>query len=410
MRSLIPCLLVLTLLTATVLHAEERTWTSTDGKKVQGEILALEGDEITLKTARGEYQFSLSRLSKEDQDFARSWKETAPSASSPAPSPSPGAGKMKMSDTFPEVQLGVWPKSVAAEFEVDQIQIVKEDKEAEEYIYRSPHFEFRSPMRLSKSVVREFARIFEATFEFSKAIPIGIDPKPWGEGYYLTKLYSSRVEYEMDGGMPGSGGMHSYSWRGRNIISSLIQVPLASLGVEYTGTRFIVDHKKQSSTLVHEIAHQMTGRWLPLTPVWFKEGLAETISTQRYDNGRFTLTSMDRAIREDLAKRSGNDREFTMVNLERLMTMTGEEWAEALAEGSGARENYPSANVLFYYFVRLEGDGKGTKLVNYMKALLEGKDEAEARAEFLMAGRSFAELQEDMAKGWRSEGLRLSFR
>ncbi|MCB1231600.1 MAG: hypothetical protein KDN19_15120 [Verrucomicrobiae bacterium] len=386
--------------------AESRTWTSSDGRKLQGEIVSLSDGQITLKTDRGDFEFPLSRLSEDDQAWAREWQEKrmAPTGDQDAKSDDKSPGD------FENLKLGEWPNSIATEFDVDSIEIVKEDKDAGEFIYRSPHFEFKSPLRLSKTVVMEFSRIFEATFEFARTMPIGLGPEPWGDGYYPTKLYATRNDYLGDGGMEGSGGMFVYSWRGNEILTSVIKVPLTNLGVEYTGTRFIVDHDRESSTLIHEIAHQMTGRWLPLVPTWFSEGLAETISTQRYDKGRFTLTSMDRSIREAITRYTGNDREFDMLNLERLMTISGKEWADELASGFGGRINYPSANVLFYYFLRLEGEGNGATLVDYMKALAGGMKEEEARTEILMKGKSYEELQEAVADAWRSEGLRLSFR
>ena len=386
---------------AGILVAEERTWTSSDGKTIAAEIIALDGDSITLRmTGRGDMKFPLSRLSDTDQEFAREWQEKA-STEKPADDKSPG--------DFADLKLGEWPKYAAAEFGIDEIQIVKEDKDEGKYVYRSPHFEFRSGLRLSKSVVKDFADIFEATFEFMKVIPIGLNPKPLGDGYYPTQLYKDKNDYMGGGGMEGSGGMHAYRFRGREIIDSIIKVPMTSLGVKYTGVRFVPNNQKNSDTLIHEIAHQMTGRWLPITPVWFKEGLAETVSTQKYSGGRFSLTNMDRAIREDLARRTVTEREFRMVNLERLMTMTSKVWSEDLAAEVGGRVNYPSANLLFYYFLKLEGEGNGETLVNYMRALSENKSEEEARNEFLMPGKSFAQLEEDVARGWRSEGLRLEF-
>ncbi len=382
--------------------AKERKWTSSDGTTVTGEIVSLEGDQVALRTAKGVFKFPLTRLSKADQDFAKEWKkEAAESSGRPT-------GKV-MGEKLDSVRLGEWPKSVSADFDLDQIVVVKENKEAGEFIYRSPHFEFQSSVKLSKSVVREFSRIFEATYEMTRQMPLGLDPLPWGKGFYLTKLYPTRNAYYADGGMRGSGGMFSWARRGKEITQSIIKVPLPNLGVEYTGTRFIVDHKKRSDTLVHEITHQMTGRWLALMPTWFTEGLAETVSVQRFNSGRFNLTSMDRSIREDVVRRSGSDREFVMLNLERLMTITGREWAQDLATGAGGRRNYPSANLLFYYFARLEGEGNGENLVEYMKAISEGMKEGDARTEILLGGRSFESLQEDVSKCWRSEGLRLTF-
>ena len=394
-------------LLACLTSADARPWTSADGKTIEAEILALQGDQVTLKTERGEFTLPLDRLSEADQAYAKDWLAKKSSPTSPAAGP---AADDKSPGNFAGLQLGVWPASVTAEFEVDQIVVVKEDKDAGEYVYRSPHFEFHSPLRLSTTVVREFARIFEATFEFVKVLPIGLNPQPKEGGHYFTQLYDTKQAYYAGGGVPGSGGMFSYSWRGSEVLKSEIHVPLSNLGVEFTGTRYIVDHKKRSDTLVHEIAHQMTGRWLPLLPVWFTEGLAETVSTQRYDSGRFTLTSMDRAIREDVTKRTGSDREFTMLNLERLMTISSEEWAADLTNPLGGQINYPSANVLFYYFLRIEGEGKGTTLVDYLKAIAGGMAEDKARTEILMQGQTYAALQEAVAKGWRSQGLQLEFR
>ncbi|MEM8952562.1 MAG: hypothetical protein AAGD22_00280 [Verrucomicrobiota bacterium] len=394
---------------------DSRMWTSADGKTVEGRLLASEGDEVTLSTDRGEFTLPLSRLSEADQAFVNEWKEALNDSVDDSMDPDLAAkersnkGSEFLTDPLDELELGVWPKFVVADFDVDEIEVVKEDEAGREYIYRSPHFEFLSPEKLSTSVVREFARIFEATYEFARAIPIGLNPQPWKGGFYQTKLYGSDRAYYEDGGMSGSGGMFSYSWRGREIVSGIIKVPLSNLGVENTGRRWIVDQSKRSDTLTHEIAHQMTGVWLPILPVWFTEGLAETISTQRYDNGRFTLTSMDRGIREDVTKRSGDDREFSMLGLEKLMNITSKEWAEDLAGGVGGRVNYPSANVLFYFFARLDRDAKGTNLVNYMRALAEGEDEMKARREILMGDRSYEQLEEDLAKAWRSEGLQITY-
>lgn len=391
-------------------RSEERDWTSADGRKVKGEITSFEDDQVTLKTVRGDFKFPLSKLSEADQTFAREWDAARMKKAAAGEDPKQPAGpRGGVLGDFSNLKLGVWPTSASAQMEDGSIKVVKEDKEAGEYIYHTPHFEFISPLRLSTSVVREFAGIFEATYEFMKIIPIGLDPKPSTNGFYQTKLFETKEAYYSDGGMPGSGGMHSSSWRGLEILSSLIRVPLENLGVEYTGVRYIVDHKKQSDTLTHEITHQLTGRWLIVTPVWFKEGLAETVSSQKYDNGTFRLTRMEKGITDQLAKRNQSDREFSMVPLEKLMTMSSQEWAAALS-GSGqmAGKNYQSANFLFYYFLKLEGAGDGARLVNYMKALSEGKPEPEASKEVLLEGRSYEDLQTDVAQKWRNQ-IKLKF-
>ena len=353
----------------------------------------------------------LSRLSEADQTFAREWsKQSMSRDDAEGAVAAAGAGDRTVGD-FTDLKLGEWPKDVSADFDVDEIEEVGEDKETGAFIYRSPHFEFHTPDRLSTSVVREFARIFEATFALLNEIPFGLAPQPIGsgdeKGYYLTKLYASREAYAAAGGVPGSGGM--FSWRRRgNEYSGVIHIPMQSLGVEHTGVRYIVDHDKQSTTLTHEITHQVMMRWLPMMPTWMSEGFAEVTSCQTYNNGRFRLNSLERAVREDVTRRSNSSRDFQMLGVEQLMKITSAEWAEMLGAGQGSR-NYASANLLLTYFARLDGEGDGAGLVDYLKAVSTGMERDEATDKHLMRGRSFDELQEEVAKAWRSEGLKLTF-
>jgi len=208
--------------------------------------------------------------------------------------------------------------------------------------------------------------------------------------------------------MEGSGGM--FSWRRRgDEMSGMIKVPLTNLGVEYTGTRFIVDQSKRSTTLTHEITHQVMMRWLATPmPTWLSEGIAEFVSSQSYDNGRFKLTSMNRAIAEEITGGGGGD--LRMVRAEKLMNISSEDWARELASGTGG-ENYNSASALAYYFLRLDGEGDASNLVEFLKSLTSGNDDAARTAQdkFLLRGRSYEDLEKDIITAWRSEGLKIEF-
>ncbi len=378
---------------------KSRTWTSNEGKEIKGSIVSFENDELTLKTSRGNFKFPLSRLSKEDQKYVNEWKSKTTPSSPNGKSANSGKGSI---GNFDDLKLGEWPKSVSAEFELDQIQVVKEDKSGE-YIYRSPHFEFQSNVRLSKSVVREFSRIFEATYELTNALPVGLNAQPSSEGYYLTRLYELKEQYFSNGGMPGSLGM--FVFRGDK---GMIHIPLGNLGVKNTGTRFIVDTSKRSNTLTHEITHQVMMRWLPLMPIWMAEGFAEVTSSQIYSKGRFRLTDTGRAVKDAITRYRASQRDFSMLNIKSLMTMSDQSW-NSTASPREAGRNYSSANLLLYYFLRIDGDGKGERLVDYLKAVVAGTDKQEASVEILLAGRSYEQLQQEVAEGWRSEGLKLTF-
>jgi len=403
--------LILLVAAAKAEEAETREWTSSDGRTIQAKLLEFDGDTVSLEMNGNRFEIPVSRLSDKDQAFAREWADARM-----APGEEPGSGESgrptaPVMGAFEDLQLGAWPSAIEADLDTDDIEFVESKEDGEEqYLYRTPHFEFEAPDRLSISVVREFARIFEASFAFVDQMPIGLAPKPSANGFYKTKLYMRRDDYYSDGGMPGSGGM--FSWRRRgNEMSGIIKVPLPNLGVEYTGTRYIVDHGKRSDTLTHEIVHQVMLRWLATPmPTWLSEGIAEVVSSQPYDNGRFRLTSMDRAIKDEVT-RYGDGREFSMLGLERLMTITAGEWAAELAAGRG-RINYASANVLAYYFLRLDGEGDAAHLVEFLKVLPTGIDEAnmrEAQLQHLLRDRTFDQLEADVTAAWRSEGLRIAF-
>lgn len=403
-------------------RCESREWTSSDGKKIVGTILDLEADTVKLETDRGVFDLPLSRLSEADQTFAKSWatekeemavKEDQAEGKTTAP----GIGN------FEDLKLGEWPQYVTADLEVDTIKTVEGEElaaiqeessgeggeeDGELFVYRTPNFEFHAPDRLSVSVVRDFARIFEATYQFIDQMPLGLAPSPSANGFYPTKLYMTEDDYFADGGSPGSGGQMSWQRRG-NELSSLIKVPLPNLGVEYTGTRFVVDSNKRSTILTHEIAHQVMMRWLmtPM-PTWLSEGIAEVVSCQEYSNGRFKLSSMDRAIVEDVTY--GQGRDFTMVNLEKLINISHRQWSDELAEGNGGI-NYRSANVLAYFFLRLDGEGDAAHLVEFIKELPSSREEdlPALQEKHILRGRSYEDLQEELAKAWRSQGLKIEF-
>lgn len=66
---------------AASVHAEVRTWTDVQGRQVTASLLQLEGDFIVLQTQDGvTHRFELSRLSAEDQAFAKTAAASAPPA------------------------------------------------------------------------------------------------------------------------------------------------------------------------------------------------------------------------------------------------------------------------------------------------------------------------------------------
>lgn len=294
-----------------------------------------------------------------------------------------------------------WPSKVKTSFSSADIKTISETKR-EGYIYRSPHFEFHSPFRLPHRAIREFSLIFEATYDLAKAMPIGLDPQPGGNGYYITELFETKEDYFAAGGPIGSAGAF-YPFSGK------ILVPLPSLGVVRTQNNVKITRGAASDTLIHEVTHQVMMRWLPLIPIWMGEGFAEITSAQPYESGLFNLSRMSKAVRVSTGRGPGAGRAFEMIPLQELMNISSQSWSAAVSAGEGL-QNYHSASLLTYYFLRLDGDGQGKRLNNFINAKLKGGGLGNTEEQYLLDGRSYEELQKDVAKAWREEGLRISYR
>jgi len=381
-----------------------RQWTSTDGKKVEAAMVGLEGDSVKLKLRTGPVvAVLLTRLSAEDQAFAKEAKPaSAPTAAQPslATPGKPGAAGLYDAEK-------TWPRTVAVA-DISPVTVVKEDVGSKEFIYRSEHYEFRCDSKLGANVVREFNRLFEATHLLNCKLPLDLKPKPEpGQEYFVAQLYTSKADYMANGGIPGSAGVYQ---SGKKALS----VPLSSLGVKMVGSRVSLEKSKDedNATLIHETTHQMMNHWLRHLPVWYIEGSAEYVSILKYDHGRFSLAGVDDRLRAFLQRRGADGKNFTMLDLEELTTLNGATWAMALGAGGQASQNYASAALLTYYFYHLDDKGDAAHLIAFLRAVENAKGKQEHEAAFkqhLMRERSFEALTTDVKKALRKAGLAIEF-
>ena len=369
-----------------------RSWTSTDGKKIEATLLGVENGIAKIKLRTGAiYPVPLNRLSAEDQVFVKS---SAASGSGNAAN-RPPAGKE-------------WPRTVALD-EPPEPVIVKEDKDTKEFIYRSPHYEFRCDSRLGTNVVKEFCRIFEATWKLNCVLPLDIKPQPEpGQEYFVARLFTDKEDYFKNGGIEGSAGTYSSG-------DKALIVPLDSLGVKMVGSRVSLEKSKEedNATLVHEITHQMMNQWLDSMRNWFAEGSAECVAMLDYQRGRYSLTGLNRRLSSYLQFHYSDGKNFTMLDPEELLTITDEAWAAALGgKDELAAQNYASAALLTYYFYHLDDKGDSQHIIDYMRAIEKdgsAKEEEAAMQTHLIRGRSMNELRDDVKKRLRKEGVNVEF-
>jgi hypothetical protein len=389
--------------------AEPRGWTSADGKIITATFLSLDAKGVTLKMSNGTVAtVPLSRLSKVDQDYAQ------------------GAAKLEtqLSNDKAVVAEKTWPKTVVLD-EKPEVVVIQEDAAKKEFIYRSPHYEFICDSRLGQNVVREFGRMFEATYQLNCKLPLDWKPKPEPlREYFRARLFTDAADYAEAGGTAGSGGIYM---RGEKAL----MVPLSSLGVKMVGSRVSVEANDDddNATLIHEITHQMMNHWLARLPTWFVEGSAEYCEMLEYNrSGRFSLNNLSNIVEAYTTKQNyGIKGTFKMLDIAELMNLSHQTWSAALTKrvnvsvggyninnADQADQNYPSAGLLTFYFYHLDGDGDAARMIAYLRALekMERPSEEEKRAavkEHLLYGRSYEKLAEEVKKGLKRVGVDVVF-
>ncbi len=358
------------------------TFTSTDGRTLEAEIIEASDATVTIRRSSDGRRFTLNidRLIPKDAVFIQAWLNREQTEAAPLSK----AGK-----------IGRWPRKLKPSNY--DITIVREDSETSTYIYRTPHFEFHSNVKLARKVVREFSQIFESTLLAVSELPLKLNPEITENTFFLTQIFETEGQYLAAGGIPNSAGVYFPE-------SRKIMVPLRHLGVKKTSSAYTIDESKEINVLAHEITHQVTHDWLDKLPIWASEGIAEYIEHVPYERGAFRF---DR-FKVDGVLRRGSP---SLTSLEVLMNMSLIEWNQTLAKSPRrAFSNYLSVLVLYYYFCHFDLDKEGNPrlLYDYLRAI-EAGESPEAATKILLNGRSYEELEEAVVKAFRRGDIKLVF-
>ena len=392
MRRLLPQILSFVCLSGAITPspAEERSWTNNSGKTIVAKLVEVSGEDAVLQMNGKDFPVPIASLSPGDQEFISGWKK------SDMPDPA------KDLDIEPNWD-GPWPAAVSADVS-QEIEVIKEDVEAGEYIYASEHYEFICDVKLNTSLVRRFSLLFEATNQVCRALPLGMI-KPFREERHKIHLFETREAYQAKGGPEGSAGV--YISRGGE---GDILVPLTSLGVKKVGSSYSVDYDRENTTLSHEITHQLTDYeyYAEGAQGWFTEGLAEYIANSGYRSGKFDIDDLKKLIARVTAygengqggRALGTD--ISVPDLKEFFTQSYE------AFGNNAQLSYGVSALIVYYFFHMDGERYAANIKAFLKSLKEGKEVPEV-FEPLLAGRTWDEMEADITKGWRTRGVKLTF-
>ena len=337
--------------------------------------------------------------------------KTAPKPNIQPPKPLPIAPLPQVPESLPALELKQvefpafddWPSKITLA-SLPSIQEVPTQSKDDLHIYRSTHYEFRSRVPLGADVVREFSRVFEATYLAVSRLPLDLRPQPERTRVrFVAELFENTESYLEAGGMAGSSGCYSRA-------AKTILVPLDSLGIKVLpGGRTIVERGGDANnTLIHEITHQLMNAWLPRLPVWLTEGSAEYMEIPQYLHGRFEFAQIHNLLVDHVTRRTASSIP-TMLRPSQLLLVEPKDWAVALAsDNSAARENYQSALLLTFYFFHLDQDSDGSSpIFRYFREVEKGTPHPIACEKHLVRGRTAEVLDSDVKTALRQIGLTL---
>lgn len=330
-------------------HRENRTWTSSDGRTLEGSLLHANAESVRLRLSNGqEYDVPLSRLSERDRDYVED-----------------------MAATGRTVKVKPMPK----ETKIDT-QITVEGGPRN---FHTPHFEFGTDQGVSKSFIGEASRVFEGTLHAVASLPLGIDPKPAEGATRFRTLFLGRNAFDVQiSGLVKPSTPNPFG--GTTTVAGIyipkrkeVLVPFSSLETGRSGSQITLRRTSDTSTLIHEIVHQVMHDWLVMTPVWFSEGLAEYVAAVPYQNGRFEFQNIERGIAETLEEQYyiSKGTPIQMIHPADLIEMKSSHWR-------GTSDDYLSSMLLVYYFMNLDQPDKpGAALAGYLHLLQKGMSDTE---------------------------------
>jgi len=378
------------LLLTTIVHAADmRTWTDLQNRKIEARMLALEGESVMLELQDGrKVSLPLAKLCPADATYAHSQTSTT---------------KPQVTPTITANFEAPWPNRI--KFGEDpEITTVKEDATTKQFIYESANYRYTSDARLSKSVVKGFAVMFEATHLFCRSLPLGLDGGRKIGGKLQITLFENFDDYVTAGGPPKSSGLFMGA-------KDVVMVPLSSLGVRPVGSGYMFDRDKSSKTLPHELTHQLTPRayFGPGAMGWFSEGIAEYVAVTPYRSGAFSVRGNHNDIVAYITsygtKNSGGRALGKDIHLPDLKAFMFQDYSNFLQQ---PQINYGGSLLITYYFLQMDGEGDGKRIKAFLKALRDGKTGEDALA-LLLDGRSFSQLAKDISKSWSHRGINLTF-
>jgi len=367
--------------------AEPRQWTDAQGNQTLAVLRGFEAGQVILQNAAGKtLRVALANLSADDRSYVVlninsifDPTYTAPIAApttsgAPQVAATPAASTAPTPPAAPILTKSTWPATLTAPDGLTNADYVELKSKPGSHLYRSRRFEYvlHAQDKLNPAVMKDVARVFEGTYELLSQSPLGVQAQPV-DGYFRAQLYQTMDMYHAAGGPRGSGGVYVRD-------EKVFKVPLESLGLKLGTNGYTRDDNFELKTLVHEITHMMMHDILPLLPRWLIEGSAEYVECIPYKSGTFRHSDLLGSVQRYNKDRLSGQYRFGGPPLDSFRNIIRPPEAPREREGNTLflppRTSpvpqvafYHSSMLLTYYFMHLDGDGKGTRLLKFLEAV-----------------------------------------
>ena len=302
-----------------------------------------------------------------------------------------------------------WPKFTKLA-DMLPAKIVKE--EGRENVYETEHFRFTCTAPIALSSLREIARVFEGSYQANLALPLNSPCNYYQvaeKGKLRAVLFETREEFlrAIGGNSTETAKTLGVCLRAGNMETSSILVPFSSLGLEKAGTRYKKSARKiNPTTLAHELTHflSLPGRNYP---TWFSEGLAEYVGNTDYNNGKFSFSTNKKEIVAHAGTGRGKNgrngrglgKQIKSPPLQKFLAQSSSEFLDG-----DVQFNYGFSMLLVYYFFHLDGKRDAARIKEFLKACPDA-----SASEKLLDGRTWKQLERDVARGMKSLGFIVDF-
>ena len=358
-------------------HAETTEWTDTTGRKLSAALRGYDGGSVIFQTSEGkETRVPLARLSHGSQMEVVFGIETlAKRAIQVLGVVAPAVAGSAGSDIAKPVFAPRFPAWLQAPDALTRARYLEAQSKDGAHVYRSSRFHYlvRSGKPLSPQVMQDVARVFEGTYLLLGQSPFGREATPL-DGFFRLELFETMDAYHKASGPAGSAGVYL-------IKEKKFMVPFESLGLKLdpANTAYIRDRDFEVTTLVHELTHMMMHDVIHLIPKWLIEGSAEYVECIPYKNGVFTPAGIHGSVKEyNERRRRGSMMGTVTLDIRDLLAPPGsppppDTSGQIVPRGpiipAPDVAFYHTSLLLTYYFMHLDGDGKGTRLLNFLNAV-----------------------------------------